>query len=296
MRSTIAFVAIPALMACVSQAKYDDMSQQLDAAKRTNENKRRRIASLEATVVAERAELRRRQAEMDHAVHELSSLGQAQGESRAEVTQLKETQDRLNQELASLAKERSLLKDSKDELARAYLELSMRKTAAELRVAEFKSMLVKFKDLIDAGTLRVNIVDGRMVLQLPTDVLFDSGSARLSKVGKAAIDQIAGVLGEMPERRVQVEGHTDNVPIHTATYPSNWELAAARALGVIRAMHGAGLDPARLSAASYGQFRPFADNELETGRALNRRIQIVLLPDLSSLPGLEELQQVVEAS
>src|SRR5687767_2232952 len=102
MRSMNAFIAVPAFMACVSQAKFEDTSKQLDAAKLANDNRQRRIASLEATVAAERAELRRRQAEMERAVQELSSLGQAHGQSRAEVVQLREAQDDLNQQLASV--------------------------------------------------------------------------------------------------------------------------------------------------------------------------------------------------
>src|SRR5689334_2910191 len=112
MRSTIALLAVPVFIACVSQAKYEDTSKQLDAAKRAHEIKRRRIASLEATIVAERGELRRRQAELERTVHELASLGEAHGRSQAEVTQLKEVQDRLNQQVVGLVKDRSQLKES----------------------------------------------------------------------------------------------------------------------------------------------------------------------------------------
>ena len=117
-------------------------------------------------------------------------------------------------------------------------------------------MLVRFKDLIDAGTLSVRVVDGRMVLALPTDVLFDSGSARLSKTGKEAAQQVGSVLAAMSRRRVQVEGHTDNMPIHNAQFASNWELASARALVVVRAMMQSGIPSDAVSAASYGEFHP----------------------------------------
>ena len=99
----------------------------------------------------------------------------------------------------------------------------------------------------------------------------------------------------MPDRRYQIEGHTDNLPIHNSQYRSNWELAAARGLGVVRAMNEAGMDARLLSAASYGEFHPAASNETPDGRAENRRIEVILVPDLSRLPGYEELQQVVQA-
>jgi chemotaxis protein MotB len=150
--------------------------------------------------------------------------------------------------------------------------------------------------LIDAGTLKLVIADGRMVLQLPSDVLFESGSAKLSKAGKATIAEVARVLKEEPERRYQVEGHTDNVPIRNDAYASNWELASARGLGVLRALVDGEVSTLALSAASYGEFHPVATNETGSGRAENRRIEIIVLPDLSMLPGYDELRTAVQGS
>jgi chemotaxis protein MotB len=156
--------------------------------------------------------------------------------------------------------------------------------------------LARFRDLIDARTLKVTLSEGRMVLQLPTDVLFDSGSAKLSVAGRSAIAQVTSILKEVPRRRYQVEGHTDNVPIHNAHYASNWELAAARGLGVVRAMVEGGVDAVFMSAASFGEFHPVSANGHEEGRQANRRIEIIVVPDLSMLPGYEELQRIVDAS
>jgi chemotaxis protein MotB len=101
---------------------------------------------------------------------------------------------------------------------------------------------------------------------------------------------------DFADRRFQVEGHTDNVPIHTAQYPSHWELAAGRALGVVKLMVEHGMKPGHLSAASHGEHRPAMANETDAGRAYNRRIEIILVPDLTSLPGFEELKGAVERS
>jgi chemotaxis protein MotB len=137
----------------------------------------------------------------------------------------------------------------------------------------------------------VKIADGRMVVELATDVLFDSGSAKLSPAGKEAIMEVSRVLVTIADRQFQVEGHTDNVPIATAQYPSNWELAAARSMTVVKSMIEAGMTPARISAASYGDTRPVAGNDTPDGKAATRRIEIVGVPDLSELPGFEELSK-----
>jgi chemotaxis protein MotB len=171
-------------------------------------------------------------------------------------------------------------------------ELAERTRAAEQRVSQYQDLLSRFQSLIDAGQLSVSITDGRMVVQLATDILFASGSADLSEDGVAALAAVSSILAEIPERRYQIEGHTDNVPISTAQYPSNWELASARAIVVLQAMLDAGLGAERVSAASYSDTRPVTPNDSAEGRAANRRIEIVVVPDLSQLPGFEELQAV----
>jgi chemotaxis protein MotB len=117
-------------------------------------------------------------------------------------------------------------------------------------------------------------------ITLPDAVTFASGSARLTGEGKEILDRIWGVLGEYPDHRIMVEGHTDNVPIaekYKYKYKSNWELSSARAHAVIhylRMKHNA--DPDRLSAVGFGEYMPAADNETEEGKARNRRVVIAV--------------------
>jgi chemotaxis protein MotB len=277
------------LVGCVSQAKYDDLKQRYDAAQEQIGKRQQRIGSLGASLSDAQAEIAQRKLENANTSVQLAALEE-------EREQLSQEQRRLVNQLTQVLEDRRHLKESTQQLQTALLDLTKRKAEADRRVAEFKALVSRFKSLIDAGTLKVTIADGRMVLQLPTDVLFDSGSAKLSKPGKAAIAEVAAVLKEDSDRRYQVEGHTDNVPIHNAAYTSNWELAAARGLGVVRAMVDAGVDSRKLSAASYGEFHPAASNDSDNGRAENRRIEITLVPDLSMLPGYQELQQVVQSS
>jgi chemotaxis protein MotB len=96
------------------------------------------------------------------------------------------------------------------------------------RNAIYEDVIDRFRSLMDGGQLNVSIVRGRLVILLPQDVLFESGSATLGREGQAVVAEVASVLSEFPDRRFQVEGHTDNVPIATSRFPSNWELSSAR--------------------------------------------------------------------
>lgn len=274
---------------CVSQAKYDDLHKRYEQVKSQLSERQQRLGTLGVSVQTAEEEVKRLQGEKEGTERMLEALA-------LEHARLEEEQKRMAEETAALSADRSRLQASTDQLRAALDEMSQNKAEAERRIAEFKSLLLRFKDLIDAGKLKVTMTDGRMVLLLPTDVLFNSGSARLSDVGKEAIVQITQVLREVESRRYQIEGHTDNVPIHTERYPSNWELAAARGLSVVYAMREAGMPLEVLSAASYGEFHPVASNDTEEGRAENRRIEIILVPDLSQLPGYDELQRVVAPS
>lgn len=282
------------LAGCVTRGKYDELKQKYDDAQKQLGERQDQIGALHQQVAAEQARVQALTGEIEDAKAQLAALTEARTAKEAELAALQAEQQKLNDELANLLKDRSALKESTDRLQQALLELNKRKVEAEKRVAEFRSLLAKFKNLIDAGKLQVKLIDGRMVLVLPTDVLFDSGSAKLSKEGVQAIKDVTAVLKTLQKRRFQVEGHTDNVPIKTAQYPSNWELSAARALGVVKAMTEAGMSGEALSAAGYGEYRPIARNENDAGKRENRRIEIVLVPDLSMLPGFEELKRVVE--
>ena len=285
MHRLVLWIATLWLAGCVSQGKYDDLKAKYDNARAQLGERQLQIGSLGASVETAKADLNKLAGENARARAQVATLEQ-------ERAKLETEQRKLTVDMTTLLQDRTRLKESSEQLRAALLELSARKAAADRRVAEFKDLLRRFKSLIDAGTLKVKISDGRMVLMLPTDVLFDSGSARLSKAGKAAIVEVTQGLKAVPDRRYQIEGHTDNLPIHNPTYRSNWELAAARGLGVVRAMNEAGLDAKFLSAASYGEFHPAAGNETAEGRAENRRIEIIVMPDLSGLPGYDELQAV----
>jgi chemotaxis protein MotB len=219
----------------------------------------------------------------------------------AEVERLKaelaESQARLveqQNQLTEMVKSSANLKASIQEMQEALNTLREQKKQTEARVAEFKKLLNSFKALIDAGKLKVKVVRGRMVVELPSDVLFASGSIDLSEGGKTAVAEVGTIFVSMKDREFQIEGHTDDQPIRTARFPSNWELAAGRAIAVAQILIKTGLPPTRVSAASFGEFRPVTSNAKPETRAHNRRIEIVLVPDLSQVPGFEELEKAAK--
>lgn len=211
---------------------------------------------------------------------------------KANVSALSGEKAQLEEKLIKVTKDRGQLKTSLDEMKRAMEEMKSRQAEQRKRLQEFEDLTARFKKLTDAGTLSVKIVDGKMVVSLGSDVLFASGSAKLSKAGIEAVKEVTNQLNGISGKVYQVEGHTDNIPIATAVFPSNWELASARALNVVRAMIDAGMASNRVSAASFADTHPIQSNDTEQGRAANRRIAIVVVPDLSTMPGYEELNKM----
>src|SRR5204862_8072456 len=108
-------------------------------------------------------------------------------------------------------------------------------------------------------------------IEIKTDILFGSGSAGINRSAEPALTQIGQIVAPYPNQ-VRIEGHTDNVPIATAQFPSNWELSSARAAGVLHIPESQGLDAKRLSVLGMGQWRPKADNATAEGRNSNRRV------------------------
>lgn len=276
MRITLLTLMAALASGCVTQKQYDALKAERD--------------SLDTNLGAKNKALEEAEAKQRRLDQQNKALEAQVAEEQDKLKSLQARIDKLQADIAAVTKDKSKLQSSVEDMTRALAELERRRAEAEARIAEFKSLIAKFRSLIDAGKLKVKIVDGRMVVVLATDILFASGSASLSKDGKTAVGEVGQVLGTIPRRNFQVEGHTDNVPINSAQYPSNWELAAARAITVLKSMVEAGLPAERISAASFGETRPVASNESKETKAQNRRIEITIVPDLSQLPGFEELK------
>ncbi len=158
-------------------------------------------------------------------------------------------------------------------------ELRSAKTLLEERLSqEIKDREVKLK-----------MEERGLVITVLAEVLFDSGKATLRKESFPILDKVAEILKEeLRAHNIGIEGHTDNQPIKYSGWKSNWELSAHRALSVLHYLEGKGINPRRLSAIGYGEYRPVASNDTSQGRQLNRRVEIVILPRLVKKLELEE--------
>ncbi|GAB4361551.1 MAG: flagellar motor protein MotB [Deltaproteobacteria bacterium] len=136
---------------------------------------------------------------------------------------------------------------------------------------------------ISEGAVRIIISDRGLVIRISDRELFPPGKAEIHPSARKLLDDIALSLVELPNF-VRVEGHTDNRPVRSALYPSNWELSAARASGVVRwFVEKRGFPPNRICAAGYGSHRPIVSNDTEEGRAANRRVEIIVLKNRLAL-------------
>jgi len=241
----------------------------------------------EKTLAAQIADL---DAKLQAAQAERDGLQKSLDETTALAGELKKRLERLGQNVEKLTSEKGDLARTLEDAKGRLEELRKQKLAAEARAATFRNLMEKLRSMIDAGQLKVIIRDGRMLIALDSDVLFDSGKTNLRPAGQAALAKVAQVLAGITDRKYQVAGHTDNVPIHTAKFPSNWELSTARAVEVVNFLVASGMKPQQLSAAGFGEFDPVAPNDTPGHQAQNRRIEIVLQPNLSELPSLDNLQ------
>ncbi len=210
-------------------------------------------------------------------------LGQRQAEAAEGRASMQRSSDALTQQIEHLSADSRALLEVNGSLERALDAARREHVAAESRAALYRDLALRLKSMLDAGDLTITLRRGRMVLRLSNDVLFDSGHAGLKPEGKRALAQIASVLSTLKDRRFQVEGHTDDEPIHRSPYKSNWDLSTARALEVTSFLVTKGVAPYGLSAAGYGEFDPVDSNGSPAGKAHNRRTEIALQPDIDEI-------------
>jgi chemotaxis protein MotB len=225
-------------------------------------------------------EVEKCQAELASKQNELGELQSRYDEQRKDVEERDDEIARLRNDAAKLAGSLSATQQEMDALRRAHVQ-------AEQRNELYRTLVARLKDAIGAGTLAVEVRKGKMLVQLGDQILFDPGQAALKPDGQTALRQVAQALKEIPDRDFLVAGHTDNQPIKSSPFGSNWELSTARAVTVVRFLQGEGVDPRRLAAAGYSEFDALADNATPQGRAQNRRIEIVVMPRMDELPGID---------
>ena len=158
-------------------------------------------------------------------------------------------------------------------------ELATTKVEVEAQKGGYDDLIRELQSEVEAGQIQVQQLRDGIRLNVSDELLFPSGSARLNAAGRTLLEKVAGQIDD--QSLVTVEGHTDDIKISGALknrYPTNWELAAARASSVVRLLADNGVDPSRLRATSRGPYAPLESNETAEGRAKNRRTEIYLRP------------------
>src|SRR3954470_818419 len=243
------------------------------------DQKLRENEKLAAELKAQREATKKSQADNAEAVKEIEDLKK----------QLTERGINLENANASIAEQRKAL----EEYARRTEQLdAIRK--------RFELLQTKLQKLTQLG-LKVEVRNNRMLIQLPGDVLFDSGQDHLKAEGSKILMQVADVIGkdaDLSKRRFQVAGHTDAKPLAGGPFKDNWGLSTMRARSVLLLLTspldpktglGGGLNPANWSAAGYADTDPVAPNDTEEGRKKNRRVELVVQPDVEEMLNLKSL-------
>ena len=280
---TVHILPLILLSACVSSGKHEATLAEMD--------------TMRESLGSAQEEINRNQQQIEQTEKALDTAKMQNAMAQEEIKNNQQQIKKTEQELESARKQivtatnelmklESRKQDLQEELSESQVQMSMLRSIeneTNRRNQIYEKFVDRLKTMIDGGQLTVSIEQGRIVINLPNNVLFKSGSAKLNPEGEEALAQIASVLSQFSDRRFQIEGHTDNKPIKSARFPSNWELSTSRALTVIHLLTDMDVVPENISAAGFGEFRPRADNETEEGRQFNRRIEIIMLPNLDIL-------------
>ena len=278
------------LAGCVSSGKHEAALAELDTVRKSLGSAQEEISRNQEQISLNQQQLSLNKQQIEEAKQALAAaerqIAQTELELAAARKKVTDTQDEVSKLEAKKLALQNELSASQAQLA------TLREIEAEttLRNEIYAQFVNRLKTMIDGGQLTVSIEQGRIVINLPNNVLFKSGSANLNAEGIEALTPIAAAMSQFSDRRFQIEGHTDNNPIKTARFPSNWELSTARALAVVHLLTSLGIISENISAAGFGEFHPRSSNETEEGRELNRRIEIIMLPNLdilsNELPGV----------
>ena len=226
--------------------------------------------------------------------------------SQHQISQLKEQLQRMGVDIEGLSEQleqtgtlNKELSKTIEEMTRALEEYKNRAQQLDRIRARFELLRDKLKKLTELG-LKVEIRRNRMVIRLPGDVLFASGQDKLRVEGSRVLDAVAEVIRndkQLSGRFFQVAGHTDNKPLAGGRFGDNWGLSVMRARQVLIYLispvetktGGGGLDPIRLHAAGYGETDPVVRNDSDESRQQNRRVELVLMPDVEEMLDLRSL-------
>ena len=210
----------------------------------------------------------------------LGLLGLTSWEKKHEVEKVRAE---LAEAQAAATKAEAEAADLKGKLADSQARNEELHKEQDIVVHTHQSLEDEMRNALESKDVTISQLQGKLTVSILDRVMFDSGEADLKPAGAAVLRKVAAVLAQHPNLKIHVIGHTDNVRIKAAArgrFPSNWELSTTRATAAVRFLTEiAGVDPRRLGAVGYGEFRPVADNATPEGRARNRRIAITILSE-----------------
>jgi chemotaxis protein MotB len=197
--------------------------------------------------------------------------------------ELEEARVALEEASAAAEKSNAEVAEARTQLAEIQSRLADLEKEKQAAVQSHKSLEDEMRAALESKDVTISRLQGKLTVNILDRILFDSGEADIKPEGSVVLRKIAALLAQHPNLNIHVIGHTDNVPIKPAArnrFPSNWELSTARAIAAVRFLTEiAGVDPRRVGAIGYGEFRPVADNSTPEGRARNRRIAITILSE-----------------
>jgi chemotaxis protein MotB len=268
----------------VRQSTYDAKALEADGYAKSLAGEKKTTATLATDLEKSHQETAAVREERDAARREAEQAKKARDEARHETeTALAAAKGAAD---SAVSAERARLEKAKaDELTKAEQEFERARSSLEEQIKKGDVELRQFRDRVAFGVAE--------------RVLFQSGSASLGKSGRDTLGKVADTIREMLQkseaegrhRLVRVEGHTDDIPIATDRFPSNWDLSSARAATVVRALEAQGVPADKLWVAGFGDHWPVATNGTPDGRARNRRIEVVLVPDSERPAGAKEPAQ-----
>ncbi len=274
------------------ERNIDDLKNKLALSEKTREEEKNALQGRVKELEKVRDILQKKSGEREkQLVQENRNL---QKKSREENERLR---DELQRERESKILELAKLKESYEKrisdletrLANATNELSDIKKLSESQKKELERMSTQANELekqledeIKKGQIRLKRTHEKLIINIDEKICFDTGRADLKKDVLNALDKISKILSDYPENSIMIEGHTDNVPISNVRFRDNWQLSTERALAVLNhLLKNTSLDPVRLAAVGYGEYHPLVSNDTPENKALNRRVDIVVIPRLS---------------
>lgn len=196
---------------------------------------------------------------------------------------LEEARRVAEQTAAQAAALKTGLEETKSDITELREKLAAAEKEMETASKTKNTLEEEMRAALQSKDITISQLQGKLTVNILDHLMFDSGEAAVKNEGQEVLRRLAAVLATHTNRAIHVIGHTDNVPIRAGArsrFPSNWELSTARATAAVRFLHEqAGVNPRQLGALGYGEFHPVADNSTPEGRAKNRRIAVVILPE-----------------